>query len=68
MCSSDLAASLPEVALRFCLSHPAVSAVIPGMRSLRNAEANCAVPDKGGLPEETLAVLRRHAWDRNFYD
>jgi aryl-alcohol dehydrogenase-like predicted oxidoreductase len=62
------AAALPEIALRFCLSHPAVSTVIPGMRSLRNAEANCAAPDKGPLPEETLAVLRRHAWDRNFYD
>jgi aryl-alcohol dehydrogenase-like predicted oxidoreductase len=62
------AASLPEIALRFCLSNPAVSTVIPGMRSLRNAEANCAVPDKGPLPAETLAVLRRHAWDRNFYD
>jgi len=61
-------ANLPEVALRFCLSHPAVSTVIPGMRSLRNAEANCAVPDKGPLPAETLAVLRRHVWDRNFYD
>ena len=62
------AASLPEIALRFCLSHPAVSTVIPGMRSLRNAEANCAVPGKGPLPPETLAVLRRHAWERNFYD
>jgi len=62
------AAQLPEVALRFCLSHPAVSTVIPGMRSLRNAEANCTVPDKGPLPQETLAVLQRHAWDRNFYD
>jgi aryl-alcohol dehydrogenase-like predicted oxidoreductase len=62
------AASLPEIALRFCLSQPAVSTVIPGMRSLRNAEANCAVSDKGPLPEETLAVLRRHGWDRNFYD
>jgi len=62
------AARLPEIALRFCLSHPAVSTVIPGMRSLRNAEANCAVPDQGALPQETLAVLRRHAWERNFYD
>ena len=61
------AACLPVIALRFCLSHPAVSTVIPGMRSLRNAEANCAVPGKGPLPQETLAVLRRHAWDRNFY-
>jgi aryl-alcohol dehydrogenase-like predicted oxidoreductase len=59
---------LPELALRFCLSHPAVSTVIPGMRTLKNAEANCAVPDKGPLPAEALEILRRHAWDRNFYD
>jgi aryl-alcohol dehydrogenase-like predicted oxidoreductase len=62
------AGALPEIALRFCLSQPAVSTVIPGMRSVRNAEANCAVPDKGPLPADTLAVLKRHAWDRNFYD
>ena len=62
------AGRLPEVALRFCLSHPAVSTVIPGMRSPRNAEANCAVPGKGPLPQKTLAVLRRHAWNRSFYD
>ena len=62
------ASALPEIALRFCLSQPAVSTVIPGMRSLRNAEANCTVSDKGPLPAETLAILRRHAWDRNFYD
>jgi aryl-alcohol dehydrogenase-like predicted oxidoreductase len=62
------AAALPEIALRFCLSHPAVSAVIPGMRSLRNAEANCKVPEKGPLPPEMLVVIRKHAWDRNFYD
>jgi aryl-alcohol dehydrogenase-like predicted oxidoreductase len=60
--------SLPETALRYCLSHPAVSTVIPGMRSIRHAEANCAVPDKGPLPQETLAILHRHAWERNFYD
>jgi aryl-alcohol dehydrogenase-like predicted oxidoreductase len=60
--------SLPEIALRFCISDPAVSTVIPGMRSLKNAESNCAVPDQGPLPPETLAILRRHAWDRNFYD
>ena len=64
----SLGAPLPEIALRFCLSDPAVTTVIPGMRSVRNAEANCAVPDKGPLAPETLAILRRHAWDRNFYD
>jgi aryl-alcohol dehydrogenase-like predicted oxidoreductase len=60
--------NLAEVALRFCISHPAVSAVIPGMRSRRSVESNCRVPDQGPLPLEALAAIKRHAWDRNFYD
>ncbi len=59
---------LPEIALRFCLSHPAVSTVIPGMRKVKHVEANLAVSDKGPLPEAVLAVLRKHAWEKNFYD
>jgi len=59
--------SMPEIALRYCLSHPAVSTVIPGMRSVRNAEANAAAAELGPLDEQTLAVLARHRWDRNFY-
>ena len=59
--------NLPEIALRFCLSHPAVSSVIPGMRTFRHAESNAALSDAGGLPDATLAMLRRHAWDRSFY-
>ena len=68
--SRDLSPSdgkLPELALRFCLSQPAVSTVIPGMRSRRHVEANCRVPDAGPLSPETLRILKRHAWDRNFY-
>ena len=60
--------ALPETALRFCLSHPAVSTVIPGMRSRRNVETNCRVSDQGPLSPEVLGILQRHAWDRNFYD
>jgi aryl-alcohol dehydrogenase-like predicted oxidoreductase len=59
---------MPEIALRFCLSHPAVSTVIPGMRSLRNVEANAAAAELGPLDEHELAVLARHRWVRNFYD
>jgi len=58
---------LPEVALRFCISHPAVSTVIPGMRSRHNVDANLAVPGKGPLPEKVLAILKKHTWERNFY-
>jgi aryl-alcohol dehydrogenase-like predicted oxidoreductase len=59
---------LPEIALRFVISHPAVSAAIPGMRSRRSVQANCGVSAKGPLPPEVLAILERHAWPRNFYD
>ena len=60
-------ANLAETALRFCLSHPAVSSVIPGMRTVRHAESNAGLSDQGPLPAEMLAMLRKHAWDRNFY-
>lgn len=60
-------ASLPETALRFCLSHPAVSTVIPGMRKVKNVEQNCRVSDQGPLPAPVLQMLKKHAWDRNFY-
>jgi len=58
---------LPEIALRFCLSAPAVSTVIAGMRSTRNVEANAAAVDAGPLPADELSVLRRHRWVRRFY-
>ena len=59
--------SLAEVALRFTITHPAVTTVIPGMRSVRNVERNASVSDKGPVDEPTLAILRRHAWNRNYY-
>ncbi len=59
--------TLAETALRFCISHPAVSTVIPGMRKIRNVEQNMAVSEKGVLPAPVLEILRRHAWEKNFY-
>ncbi len=60
-------AELPQIALRFCLSHPAVSTVIPGMRSVSHVAANTAASAAGPLPEETLRKLREHRWVRSFY-
>ena len=54
---------LPEVALRYVLSRPEVSTVIPGMRTVRNVERNAAVGDGAGLPEERVAALKAHRWD-----
>ena len=58
---------LAEVALRFCLSHPAVSTVIAGMRSLRNVEANAGPVDAGPLDAATLERCAPHRWVRSFY-
>ena len=62
------AATLPELALRFALQHPAVSTVIPGMRSVENVRANCGFSDGRRLGDGLMAELRRHAWARNFYN
>ncbi|MEY9860768.1 aryl-alcohol dehydrogenase-like predicted oxidoreductase [Catenulispora sp. GAS73] len=57
-------ASLPELSLRFILHHPAVSTVIPGMRTLKHVRTNLAVSDLPPLSEEEIASLRAHRWDR----
>ncbi len=56
--------TLPEMALRFILSHPAVSTIIPGMRKPAHVESNIAASDKGALPADLLAELKKHAWIR----
>lgn len=60
----DEASSLPELALRFTLSHDAISTVIPGMRSTRHVTANISCSDGRRLSPEMLAKLRAFAWDR----
>ena len=62
------ARTLPELALRFCLSHDAVSTVIPGMRRVSSVEANVGVSDGRRLSPALRERLRRHTWPRNFYD
>lgn len=58
---------IAEVALRYVLSHPAVSTVIPGMRSVRNVERNTAVGDGAGLSADQVERLHAHRWVRSFY-
>jgi len=59
--------TLAETALRFCLSRKAVTSVIPGMRRVATVESSCAMSKAGPLDEETLAKLKKHTWQRNFY-
>lgn len=62
--AAALGASLPELALRFVVSHPAVTTVIPGMRRAAHVEANVAAAARGALDAAVVARLRRHRWDR----
>lgn len=59
--------SMPQAALLFTLAHPGVSTVIPGIRNIAQAEANCAVSDMTPLPESLLMRLREHAWHRGVW-
>ncbi len=63
----DEVQTLPELALRFCLSSPDVSTVIPGMRRAEHVRSNVAASEKGPLPPGMLSRLERHAWDKNWY-
>jgi aryl-alcohol dehydrogenase-like predicted oxidoreductase len=56
--------SLPEMSLRFILSHPAVSTIIAGMRKPDHVRENIAVSDAGPLDKSLLAELKKHRWDR----
>jgi aryl-alcohol dehydrogenase-like predicted oxidoreductase len=56
--------TMPEMALRFILSNPNVSTVIPGMRKSRYVEANVAASEAGPLSEGLLRKLRVHRWER----
>ena len=57
--------TMPEMALRFILNNPDVSTTIPGMRKLKNVEANCAASAAGPLPAALHRKLLAHRWDRN---
>jgi aryl-alcohol dehydrogenase-like predicted oxidoreductase len=56
--------TLPEMALRFVISDPAVSTTIIGMRKLDHVRQNIALSDAGPLDRTLLQSLKPHRWDR----
>ncbi len=50
--------TLPQLALRWCLDHPAVTTIIPGARNRTQAQANAAASDIPPLSANALANLR----------
>lgn len=57
---TDETPTLARLALKFCLAHPAVSTVIPGMRRVSRVKENCAASDGRGLPAATVEELKQH--------
>lgn len=64
---ADSGYTMPQAALKFVLAHPAVSVVIPGIRNVAQAEANCGVSDLPALPPSLLQKLHGHNWRRAFW-
>jgi len=60
--------TLPELALRFCLSSAEVTTVIPGMRRTAHVRSNAAVSDGRTLSPAMLSRLEKHAWYKNWYE
>jgi aryl-alcohol dehydrogenase-like predicted oxidoreductase len=56
--------TMPEMALRFILCNDDVHTIIPGMRKIRNVQANIAVSDGKKLDQNLQLKLKDHRWDR----
>lgn len=63
----DECVSQPELALRFTISFPAVTTVIPGMRKENHLETNVSSVEKGPLSQNLIDDLKAHRWGKNFY-
>ena len=54
---------LTHIALRFCLDHPAITAVIPGVRSREQVQCNLSASNEPALAQELRAELAE-VWER----
>jgi aryl-alcohol dehydrogenase-like predicted oxidoreductase len=59
--------TMAQGALRFCLSHPAVSTVIVGSVDGDHVRENAQASSMGPLEASVRLRLKSHAWSRNYY-
>ncbi|MFC5470522.1 aldo/keto reductase [Cohnella suwonensis] len=61
--------SVAELAIRFALQHPGITAAISSMHVTRYADENIAAASRGPLPDDVFEEIRRHyRWVRNYYE
>lgn len=59
--------TLAEAAMRYVLSAPQLSTLIPGMKNKAEVDMNIVYSDGAAFPAELAAQLPPHNWPRNFY-
>lgn len=59
--------TLVEAAMRYVLSTPQLSTLIPGMKSRAEVDMNTIYSDGKSFSEELKAKLATHGWIRNYY-
>ena len=59
--------TLAEAAMRYVLSVPQLSTLIPGMKNKAEVDMNIVYSDGAVFPAELAAQLPPHNWPRNFY-
>jgi len=59
--------NMPQAALKFVLAHPAVSVVIPGIRTVHQAEANIGTSDLPEMEPALIEKLRHHNWRKGIW-
>ena len=64
----DYEGGLTRLAHHFCLTPPAVSAIIPGARNVAQLEENVAASNGRGLPEPVERAIRslREGWENGY--
>jgi aryl-alcohol dehydrogenase-like predicted oxidoreductase len=59
--------TLAEAAMRYVLSEPQLSTLIPGMKNRKEVDMNIAYSDGAAFPAELKTKLQQHIWTRNYY-
>jgi aryl-alcohol dehydrogenase-like predicted oxidoreductase len=59
--------TLAEAAMRYVLSCPELSCVIPGMANPDQVDMNAAYSDGAAFPDDLKTALAAHNWPRNYY-
>jgi aryl-alcohol dehydrogenase-like predicted oxidoreductase len=66
--AADYALGMPELSLRFALSHPGVSNVAVSLSCSEHVDEVVRSAENGPLPEELFQkICREHVWVKNFY-